>query len=45
MRFLVRPDAERTYHTAYPTLDPLAAPKTSQILGPDDDVSAVVTGH
>ena len=45
VRFLVRPEAERTYHLAYPTLDGLAAPKTSQNLGPEDDVSAVVAGH
>ena len=45
VRFLVRPEAERTYHLAYPTLDALAAPKTSQYLGPDDEVSAVVAGH
>jgi hypothetical protein len=45
VRFLVRPDALRTYHLAYPTLDSLAAPKAAQDLGPDDDVSAVVAGH
>ncbi len=45
VRFLVRPEAERTFHLAYPTLDGLAAPKTSQNLGPEDDVSAVVAGH
>ena len=30
VRFLVHPDAGRTYHLAYPTLDALAAPKTAQ---------------
>jgi hypothetical protein len=45
VRFLVHPDALRTYHLAYPTLDALAAPKSAQDLGPDDDVAAIVTGH
>jgi hypothetical protein len=45
VRFLVHPDAGRTYHLAYPMLDNLAAPKTAQDLTPDDDVSVLVTGH
>jgi hypothetical protein len=43
VRFLVHPDAGRTYHLAYPTLDALAAPKTAQYLGPDDDVATIVS--
>ena len=42
VRFLVHADAGRTYHLAYPTLDALAAPKTAQYLGPDDDVATIV---
>jgi len=42
VRFLVHPDAGRTYHLAYPTLDSLAAPKTAQTLAPEDDVATIV---
>jgi hypothetical protein len=42
VRFLVHPDAGRTYHLAYPMLDPLAAPKTAQTLAPEDDVATIV---
>ena len=42
VRFLVHPDAGRTYHLVYPTLDALAAPKTAQPLAPEDDVAAIV---
>jgi hypothetical protein len=45
VRFLVHPNALRTYHLAYPTLDALAVPKTAHDLGPDDDVLAIVAGH
>jgi hypothetical protein len=45
VRFLVHPDAGRTYHLAYPTLDALAAPKTAQTLAPEDDVAALVAAH
>jgi hypothetical protein len=45
VRFLVRPEALKTYHLAYPALDGLAAPKTAQTLGPDDDAAAVIAGH
>ena len=45
VRFLVHPDAGRTYHLAYPMLDGLAAPKTAQTLTPYDDVSAIISGH
>jgi hypothetical protein len=45
VRFLVHPDAGRTYHRAYPTLDALAAPKTAQTLAPEDDVAAIVAAH
>jgi hypothetical protein len=45
VRFLVHPDAGRTYHLAYPTLDALAAPKTAQTLAPEDDVAAIVAAH
>jgi hypothetical protein len=45
VRFLVHPDADRTYHLAYPTLDSLAAPKTAQDLAPEDDVAAIVAAQ
>jgi hypothetical protein len=45
VRFLVHPDADRTYHLAYPTLDSLAAPKTAQILAPEDDVATIIAAH
>jgi hypothetical protein len=45
VRFLVHPDAGRTYHAAYPLLDLLAAPKTAQTLAPDDDVQAIIAGR
>jgi hypothetical protein len=45
VRFLVHPDAGRTYHLAYPTLDALAAPKTAQPLAPEDDVAVIVATH
>jgi hypothetical protein len=38
IRFLVWPDGQRTYHAVYPALDGLPAPKTMQILNPEDDV-------
>jgi hypothetical protein len=43
--FLVRPDAERGFHTAYPALDGLTVPKVRRNLGAQDDVTAIVTGH
>jgi hypothetical protein len=45
VRFLVRPDALKTYHLAYPALDALSAPKSAHTLGPDEDAAAVVAGH
>ncbi len=40
VRFLVHPDADRTYHLAYPTLDSLAAPKTAlRAPSAEDDVA------
>jgi hypothetical protein len=45
VRFLVHPDAGRTYHLTYPMLDVLAAPKTAQTLAPEDDVATIVAAH
>ena len=45
VRFLVRPEHERTFHLAYPTLDRLPATKTRQTLGPEDDVLAIIVGY
>ena len=45
VRFLVHPDADRTYHLAYPMLDALAAPKTAEPLEPEDDVAAIVAAQ
>jgi hypothetical protein len=45
VRFLVRPDALKTYHLAYPALDGLPAEKKAQNLGPDEDAAAVIAGH
>lgn len=44
VRFLVGPDALRTFHLAYPALEGLAVPKTRQNLQPEDDVLAIVAG-
>jgi hypothetical protein len=35
IRFLVHPDGERTYYYAYPALDSLVAPKTSEKITPN----------
>lgn len=43
IRFLVWPDGERTFHSVYPALDGLPAPKTWQMLRPDDDVDRITT--
>jgi hypothetical protein len=45
VRFLVRPDSLRTFHTAYPALDALAVPKTRQNLQPEDDAAAIAAGQ
>jgi len=45
VRFLVRPEHERTYHLAYPTLDRLPAAKTRQTLEPEDDVLSIISGY
>ena len=45
VRFLVRPDALKTYHLAYPAVDGLPAEKKAQNLGPDEDAAAVIAGH
>ena len=44
VRFLVRPESLRTFHLAYPALDPLPVPKHRQNLEPDDDVAAITAG-
>jgi hypothetical protein len=44
IRFLVGPDALRSFHLAYPALEGLAVPKTRQNLQPEDDVFAIVAG-
>ena len=44
IRFLVWPDALRSFHLAYPALEGLAVPKTRQNLQPEDDVFAIVAG-
>jgi hypothetical protein len=45
VRFLVRPESIRTYHTAYPLLGSLGVPQTRQNLDADDDVTAIVVGQ
>jgi hypothetical protein len=45
VRFLVRPESIRSYHTAYPTLNALGIPQTRQNLQVDDDVAAIVVGQ
>jgi hypothetical protein len=45
VRFLVRPDALKTFHLAYPAVDGLPAEKKAQNLGPDEDAAAVIAGH
>jgi hypothetical protein len=42
VRFLVRPEFERTFHKVYPTLDNLGAPVFRQTLIPEDDVLRIV---
>jgi hypothetical protein len=42
VRFLVWPEALRTFHLAYPALDGLAVPKARQNLQPEDDVPTIV---
>jgi len=37
IRFLVHPDGLRTYYYAYPALDSLAVPKTSEKINPNDE--------
>jgi hypothetical protein len=44
IRYLVHPDAVRTYHMTYPALERLSVPQTRQNLQPEDDVSAIVAG-
>jgi hypothetical protein len=44
VRFLVRPQFERTFLTAYPAQDGLAVPKSRQMLRPEDDVAFIVAG-
>jgi hypothetical protein len=44
IRFLVHPDAVRTYHMTYPALERISVPQTRQNLLPEDDVSAIVAG-
>jgi hypothetical protein len=44
VRFLVRPEHLRTYHTVFPALDALQVPKSRQNLAPEDDVAAIVYG-
>jgi hypothetical protein len=43
VRFLVWPEGERLYHTVYPALDALPAPKSWQMLRPDDDVDRMTS--
>ncbi len=45
VRFLVRPDGIRSYHTTYPVLSTLNVPQTRQNLDADEDAIAVVTGR
>ena len=45
VRFLVRPESIRSYHTAYPVLNALGVPQTRQNLEADDDVAAIVVGQ
>jgi len=42
VRFLLRPECERTYHTVYPTLETLGAPIFRKTLEPEDDVQRIV---
>jgi hypothetical protein len=44
VRFLVQPDAVRTFHMAYPALDRLAVEKRRQNLQPEDDVAVITRG-
>lgn len=44
IRFLVHPDAERTYHLAYPPLETVSVPKARTTLLPGDDVQRIVSG-
>ncbi len=45
IRFLVRPQTLRAYHTVYPLLDGLPVTKTRQNLIPEDDVRAIIGGN
>jgi hypothetical protein len=44
IRYLVHPDALRTYYMTYPALERINVPQTRQNLLPEDDVSAIVAG-
>lgn len=45
LRFLVWPDALKTYHATLAALEALAVPKARQNLNPEDDVLDIVTGN
>lgn len=44
IRFLVHPQAERTFHLAHPALQTISEEKTRTNLLPDDDVERIVSG-
>jgi hypothetical protein len=45
IRFLVRPETLRAYHSAYPLVDALPIMKTRQNLIPEDDVRSIIAGN
>ncbi len=45
VRFLVRPDSLRAFHSSYPALEALPVPKTRRNLDPEEDAATVAAGN